>query len=285
MIAITGATGQLGRLVISSLLKKTPAANIIAAVRNAHKAKDLAAKGVQVRIADYNQPQAWDGALKGAEKVLLISASDVGQRARQHRSVIDAAKRTGVELLAYTSVLRADTSVLGIAAEHRETEAAIRASGLPSVLLRNGWYTENYLAGIPAALSMGAVYGCAGQGRISSASRADFAEAAAAVLTGDGQAGRGYELAGDAAYTLADLAAELTHQAGREIKYVNVSEAEYRGMLVKVGFPAMVAGFLADAETGISKGALFDESRQLSRMIGRPTTPLAVSVTAALKTA
>ena len=285
MIAITGATGQLGRLVISSLLKKTPAANIIAAVRNAHKAKDLAAKGVQVRIADYNQPQAWDGALKGAEKVLLISASDVGQRARQHRSVIDAAKRTGVELLAYTSVLRADTSVLGIAAEHRETEAAIRASGLPSVLLRNGWYTENYLAGIPAALSMGAVYGCAGQGRISSASRADFAEAAAAVLTGDGQAGRVYELAGDAAYTLADLAAELTHQAGREINYVNVSEAEYRGMLVKAGFPAMVAGLLADAETGISKGALFDESRQLSRMIGRPTTPLAVSVTAALKAA
>ena len=285
MIAITGATGQLGRLVISSLLKKTPAANIIAAVRNADKAKDLAAKGVQVRIADYNQPQAWDGALKGAEKVLLISASDVGQRARQHRSVIDAAKRTGVELLAYTSVLHADTSVLGIAAEHRETEAAIRASGLPSVLLRNGWYTENYLAGIPAALSMGAVYGCAGQGRISSGSRADFAEAAAAVLTGDGQAGKVYELAGDAAYTLADLAAELTHQAGREINYVNVSEAEYRGMLVKAGFPAMVAGLLADAETGISKGALFDESRQLSRMIGRPTTPLAVSVTAALKTA
>lgn len=282
MIAITGATGQLGRLVIESLLRKMSASNIIAAVRNAEKARDLAAKGVQVRIADYNQPSAWNAALADADKVLLISASEIGQRARQHRAVIEGAKRAGVKLLAYTSILHADTSVLGLAAEHRETEAAIRASGVPHVLLRNGWYTENYMAGVPAALSMNAVYGCAGEGRIAAAARADLAEAAAAVLTGDGQAGRTYELAGDAAFTLADLAAELSRQAGRDIRYVNLQEAEYRQMLMKAGFPEALAGLLADAEAGISRGALYDDSRQLSRLIGRPTTPLAASVAAAL---
>ena len=283
MIVITGATGQLGRLVIGSLLKKMPASEIIAAVRNGEKARDLAAKGVHVRIADYDQPQAWDGALKGAEKVLLISSSEIGQRARQHRSVIDAAKRAGVKLLVYTSVLHADTSVLGLAAEHRETEAAIRASGLPHTLLRNGWYTENYMAGIPAALSLGALYGCAGQGRIASAARSDFAEAAAAVLTADGQAGKVYELAGDRAYTMAELAAEISRQTGRSIKYVDLPEADFREALIKAGLPEAVASLVADSGTGASKGALFDESRDLARLINRPTTPLALSVTAALR--
>ena len=283
MIVITGATGQLGRLVIGSLLKKMPASEIIAAVRNGEKARDLAAKGVHVRIADYDQPQAWDGALKGAEKVLLISSSEIGQRARQHRSVIDAAKRAGVKLLVYTSVLHADISVLGLAAEHRETEAAIRASGLPHTLLRNGWYTENYMAGIPAALSLGALYGCAGQGRIASAARSDFAEAAAAVLTADGQAGKVYELAGDRAYTMAELAAEISRQTGRSIKYVDLPEADFREALIKAGLPEAVASLVADSGTGASKGALFDESRDLARLINRPTTPLALSVTAALR--
>lgn len=282
MIAVTGATGQLGRLVITSLLKKTPASNVIAAVRNADKARDLADKGVQVRIADYNDPAAWDAALKGAKKVLLISSSEIGQRARQHRSVIDAAKRQGVRLLAYTSILRADISVLGLAAEHRETEAFIRASGLPSVFLRNGWYTENYMAGIPAALSLGAVYGCAGQGRISSAARADFAEAAAAVLTIDGMEGKVYELAGDTAYTLADLASELSRRTGKGITYVNLPEAECRAALVRAGMPEHVASLIADSDTGVSAGALFDEGRQLSRLIGRPTTTLEASVRTAL---
>jgi NAD(P)H dehydrogenase (quinone) len=285
MIVITGATGHLGRLVIASLLKKMPASNIVAAVRNADKAKDLVAKGVQVRIADYNDQEAWDGALKGAEKVLLISSSEVGQRAKQHRSVIDAAIRADVTLLAYTSILHCDTSVLGIAAEHKATEEYIRASGLPVALLRNSWYTENYMAGIPAALSLGTMYGCAGQGRISSAARADFAEAAAMVMTAGGQAGKVYELAGDRAFTLAELAAEIARQSGKSIKYVDLPEADYRTALVKAGFPEAVAALLADSETGISKGALFDESRALSRLINRPTTPMAASVTTALRTA
>jgi NAD(P)H dehydrogenase (quinone) len=285
MIVITGATGHLGRLVIASLLKKMPASNIVAAVRNADKAKELVAKGVQVRIADYNDQEAWDGALKGAEKVLLISSSEVGQRAKQHRSVIDAAIRADVTLLAYTSILHCDTSVLGIAAEHKATEEYIRASGLPVALLRNSWYTENYMAGIPAALSLGTMYGCAGQGRISSAARADFAEAAAMVMTAGGQAGKVYELAGDRAFTLAELATEIARQSGKSIKYVDLPEADYRTALVKAGFPEAVAALLADSETGISKGALFDESRALSRLINRPTTPMAASVTTALRTA
>ncbi|MFZ2160743.1 MAG: SDR family oxidoreductase [Sideroxyarcus sp.] len=282
MILVTGATGQLGRLIIASLLKKVPASNIIAAVRNVEKAKDIAALGVQVRQADYNQPASWDAALKGADKVLLISSSEIGQRAKQHKSVIDAAKRTGVKLLAYTSVLRADTSPLGLAAEHKETEAAIRASGVPFVLLRHGWYTENYTMGIPGALAHGAVYGCAGDGRISSATRADYAEADVAALTADNQAGKVYELAGDTAYTLADLAAEISRQSGKNIGYVNLPEAEYKNVLVKVGLPEPVAALLSDSDTGVSKGGLFDDGHQLSKLIGRPTTPLAAAVKAAL---
>lgn len=282
MIVVTGATGQLGHLVIAALLKKVPAAQIVAAVRNVEKAKDLAALGVQVRQADYNQPASWDAALKGADKVLLISSSEIGQRARQHKAVIDAARRAGVKLLAYTSVLHADRSVLGLADEHRETEAHIRASGVPYVLLRNGWYTENYAMGVPTALSMGAVYGCAGDGRISSAARADYAEAAAVVLTSEGQAGKTYELAGDSAYTLSEFAAEISRQSGKAINYVNLPEAEYKKALLGAGLPELLAQLLADSDTGVSKGALFDESKQLSELIGRATTPMAASVKAAL---
>ncbi len=283
MIAVTGATGQLGQLVIAALLKKTPASNIVAAVRNIEKAKDIAAQGVQVRQADYNQPAAWDAALKGTDKVLLISSSEIGQRARQHKSVIDAAKRAGVKLLAYTSVLRADTSVLGLAAEHRETEDYIRASGLPFVFLRHGWYTENYAAGIPGALQHGGVYGCAGNGKIASATRADYAEADATALTIENQTGKIYELAGDTAYTLAEFAAEISRQTGKNIGYTNLPEADYKALLLKVGLPEPLAALLSDSDTGASKGALFDDGRQLSKLIGRPTTPLAKAVEAALK--
>jgi NAD(P)H dehydrogenase (quinone) len=282
MIVVTGATGQLGRLVIQSLLKKVPASSIVAAVRNVEKAQDLAALGVQVRQADYNQPASWDAALQGADKVLLISSSEIGQRAKQHQAVIDAAKRAGVKLLAYTSVLHADTSVLGLAGEHRETEAAIRASGLPFVLLRNGWYTENYAMGIPTALSLGAVYGCAGDGRISSAARADYAEAAATVLASDNQAGKTYELAGDSAYTLSEFASEISRQSGKAIGYVNLPEAEYKKALLGAGLPELLAELLANSDTGVSKGALFDDGCQLSKLIGRPTTPLAEVVAAAI---
>jgi len=282
MIVVTGATGHLGRLVIAALLKKVPASSIVAVVRNSEKARDLAELGVQVRYADYNQPPMWDGALKGADKVLLISSSEIGQRAKQHRSVIDAAKRAHVKLLVYTSILHADTSQLGLAAEHRETESLIRASGIPFALLRNGWYTENYTASISAALAHGAVYGCASEGRIASATRADYAEAAVAVLTAENQAGRIYELAGDTAYSLAELAAEISRQSGKKIGYVNLPEAEYKNFLVKSGLPDAVATLLADSDTGVSKGALFDDGHQLSKLIGRPTTSLATAVEAAV---
>jgi len=282
MIVVTGATGELGRLVIAALLKKVPASKIVAAVRNVEKAGDLAESGIQVRYADYSQPASWDEALKGADKVLLISSSEIGQRVNQHRSVIDAAKRSGVQLLAYTSVLHAGTSPLGLAAEHRETEALLGASGVSFVLLRNGWYTENYTAGVPAALAHGAVYGCAGDGRISSAARADYAEAAAVVLTADNQAGRVYELAGDTSYTLTELSAEISRQSGKNIGYVNLPEAEYKSVLIKVGLPEIIAELLANSDTGASKDALFDDSRQLSKLIGRPTTSLATAIAAVM---
>ncbi|MFZ2949697.1 MAG: SDR family oxidoreductase [Desulfuromonadaceae bacterium] len=280
MIVVTGASGQLGRLVIASLLKKVPAKEIVAAVRNVEKARDLAESGVQVRYADYSKPASWDEALQGADKVLLISSSEIGQRANQHRTVIEAAKRSGVKLLAYTSVLHAGTSPLGLAAEHRDTEAFLHASGVPFVLLRNGWYTENYTAGVPAALAHGGVYGCAGDGRISSAARADYAEAAATVLTSDNQAGRVYELAGDTSYTLTELAGEISRQSGKDIGYANLPQSDYKDLLIKVGLPEVLAELLADSDTGASKGALFDDSRQLSTLIGRATTPLATAIAA-----
>lgn len=282
MIVITGATGQLGRHVITSLLTKVPADSLVVAVRNEEKAKDFAALGVQVRYADYNQPASWDTALQGADKVLLISSSEIGQRVKQHSAVIDAAKRAGVKLLAYTSVLHADTSVLGLADEHRQTEAAIQASGVPFVMLRNGWYTENYTASIPAALSLGALYGCAGDGRISSAAREDYAEAAAVVLTSDHQAGKIYELAGDNAFTLSEFAAEISRQSGKTIPYVNLPEEAYKTALLDAGLPDFLAELLANSDTGVSKGALFDDGQQLSKLIGRQLATWESVITAAM---
>jgi NAD(P)H dehydrogenase (quinone) len=282
MIVVTGATGQLGRLVIDALLKTQSAKEIVAAVRSPEKASDLAALGVQVRRADYNEPATLDAAFKGADKLLLISSSELGRRAVQHRAAIDAAKRSGVQLIGYTSVLHADKSPLGLADEHRETEEALRASAVPFVLLRNGWYTENYTRSLVQALEHGAILGSAGDGRISSAARADYAQAAAAVMTQDVQAGRIYELAGDTAYTLAELAAEVARQSGTQVEYRNLSEPDYKAALVSAGLPEAVAALLSDSDTGASKGALFDEGHQLSQLIGRPTTPLATVVAASL---
>ena len=285
MIVITGATGQLGRLVIQSLLKTVPANEIVAAVRSPEKAADLAALGVQVRRADYTQADTLAAAFTGAEKLLLISSSEVGSRTPQHRAVVDAAKAAGVTLIAYTSVLHADTSPLGLAAEHVETEAMLRDSGLPFVLLRNGWYTENYLASMPAALAHGALMGSAGNGRIASAARADYADAAAAVLTQKDPAGQVYELAGDTGYTLTEFAAEVARQSGKAVVYKDMPQADFEAALVSVGLPPAVADLLADSDAGAAKGALFNDGHQLSRLIGRPTTSMADSVTAALKTA
>lgn len=276
MIVVTGATGQLGRLVIDALLRTQPAAQIVAAVRSPDKAADLAARGVLVRKADYSQPETLDGAFAGAEKVLLISSSEVGQRASQHQAVIDAAKRADVALLAYTSLLHADSSPLALAHEHAQTEAALVASGLPVALLRNGWYTENYAQTIPAAIEHGAVLGSAGDGRIASAARADYADAAAAVLVSpQPQAGRVYELAGDSAYTLAEFAAEIALQSGKPVAYRNLSQADYRAALEQIGLPSPVADLLSDSDAGAAKGGLFDDGHALSQLIGRPTTPLA----------
>lgn len=273
MIAVTGATGQLGRLVIEALLKKVPAAEIIAAVRSPEKAKDIAALGVQVRKADYSQPETLVSAFSGVEKVLLISSSEVGAREAQHKSVIAAAKEAGVSLLAYTSLLHADTTPLGLGSEHRSTEQALIASGVPFALLRNGWYTENYAASIAPAVAHGAFIGAAGEGKVASASRQDYAEAAAAVLTSSDAAGKTYELAGDTAYTLAEFSAEIAQESGKEIQYVNMSQAEFSAALKGAGLPDWLAEMLADSDAGAAQGALFDDGRTLSKLIGRPTTP------------
>jgi NAD(P)H dehydrogenase (quinone) len=283
-ILVIGASGQLGRLVIEALLKTVPAADIAAGVRTPANAADLAKLGVDVRQADYTRPEALEQAFAGIERVLLISSNELGQRATQHQNVIDAAKKAGVKLLAYTSVLHADTSPLGLAEEHRQTEAVLRASGVPFVVLRNGWYTENYTASIPAALAHNAFLGSAGDGRISSAARADYAAAAAAVLTAKSDlAGKIYELAGDESYTLTQFAAEIARQSGKAVGYHNLPEAEFKAVLVDAGLPEPLAGLLSDSDTGVSKGAIFDDSRQLSKLIGRPTTPFATTIAAALK--
>jgi len=278
MIAITGATGHLGRLVIQELVKKIPANQIIAAVRNPAKAQDLAQMGVTVREADYDKPETWRGALAGASKVLLISSSDVGKRAAQHRTVIDASKQAGAGLLVYTSLLRAATSGLGIAIEHRATEEIIRKSGMPFVVLRNGWYLENHTEHLAQALEHGVILGSAGAGRIASASRSDYAEACVAALTGDGHANKIYELAGDHAFTLAELAGEVSRKSGKAVKYEDMSAADYERALLGVGLPAPVAEMLVDCDVATARGDLDSDSADLRMLIGRPTVTLAAAV-------
>ena len=283
MIVVTGATGQLGRLVVKALLEKTSPSTVIAAVRNPDKAQELAQSGVQVRTADYDRPETLVSALKGAEKVLLISGNTLGQRVAQHRAVIDAARRSGVQLIAYTSVLHAPTTALFVGPDHRETEAALKASGVPTVILRNGWYSENYLFRAAGAVKSGALLGCAGDGRISAAPRADYAQAAATALTKPEQAGRVYELAGDQAFTLPELASELSRQTGRPIRYQNVSESEFAVALEKNGIPSAYAPMMARSDALAAEGALFETGRQLSGLIGRPSTPLATVIEQAIR--
>ena len=278
MIAITGATGQLGQHVIASLFNTTAAAQLVAVVRNPAKAAALSQQGVSVRQADYGDETALTQALQGVEKLLIISSSEVGQRAPQHRNIIKAAKAAGVKFIAYTSLLHADTSPLGLAVEHIETEKMLADSGIPYALLRNGWYTENYLASAPAALEHGVFIGAAGEGKIASATRADYAAAAARVMTEDGHAGKVYELAGDNGWTLSELAAALAKQSGKNVVYQNLGQADFAAALKSVGLPAGLADMLADSDIGAAKGGLFDDSHTLSTLIGRPTTSLADSV-------
>ncbi|EBY0317123.1 SDR family oxidoreductase [Salmonella sp. 741265050_HSA] len=281
MIAITGATGQLGQHVIENLLKTAPASHLIAIVRNPKKAAPLSQRGITVRQADYANEAALTTALQGVDKLLLISSSEVGQRTAQHRNVIQAAIAAKVKFIAYTSLLHADKSPLALADEHIETEKMLAESGIPHTLLRNGWYTENYLASVPAALKHGVFIGAAGEGKIASAMRADYA-AAARVIREEGHAGNVYELAGDDAWTLSQLADELTHQSGKKIVYQNLSEVDFAAALKGAGLPDGLADMLANSDAGAAKGGLFDDSHTLRKLIGRPTTTLTESLRSVL---
>lgn len=281
-IAITGASGQLGRLVIARLRTEVPASDIVALVRTPAKAADLS---VDVREADYTRPDTLDKALVGIDTLLMISGSEVGQRVVQHRNIIEAAKKAGVKRVVYTSLLHADRSTLSLAPEHIETEALLKASGLSITLLRNGWYTENYTASVGPAVANGAFIGSAGEGKIASAARADYADAAVAVLTTAGHEGKTYELAGDSAYTLAELAAEISRQTGKPIPYKNLPPADYAAALTEAGVPAPWPEALASFDIAAAKGALFDDGHVLSKLIGRSTTSLSDVVAAALKRA
>lgn len=283
MIAVTGATGNLGRDVVRLLLKRVAASEVIAIVRNVGKAQGLAALGVTVREADYSKPETLTRAFVGAEKVLLISSSEIGQRTSQHKAVVDAAKKAGVELLVYTSILAADTTPLVLAVEHSATEAYIRTSGIPFVILRNGWYQENHTAGLAFAIQHGALLGAAGNGRFAAAARADYAEAAVVVLTENGHVRKLYELGGDAPYTLTEFAAEVSRQTGKTILYHDLPQEKYAEALAGFGLPETIAQAVADADAGAAKGALDITSRELSKLLGRPTTSLSAAIGSALK--
>lgn len=274
-IAVTGATGQLGRLALAHLKTRVP--GIVALARDPAKAADL---GVEVRAFDYARPDA--AALTGVTTLALISSSSFDDRAGDHARAIAAAKAAGVGHIVYTGILKGPASPMKIATDHIATEAALAESGIPHTVLRNGWYTENYTGSLGGAVAHGAMVGSAGEGRISSAARADFAEALVAVLTTEGHAGKAYELAGDAAYTMAEMAAEVSRVTGKTIPYQSLPEEVYAGILASFGLPPAFAALLADADAQAAKGALYDDSRTLSRLIGRPTTPMAATVAAAL---
>ena len=274
-IAITGATGQLGRLAIAAL--KARGATPIALVRDTAKAADL---GVPARAFDYRTADA--AALEGVETLVLISSNDFDDRAGQHRKVIAAAKEAGVGRIIYTSILKGDASPMILAQDHIATEAAIRDSGIAATILRNGWYTENYTGARGVALEHGAILGAAAEGRVSTAARKDYAEAIAVTALDAGHAGKVYELAGDEGYTLAELAAEVARQSGKPVGFVNLPQADYAKALEGFGLPAGFAAVLADSDARAGEGALFDDSRTLSRLIGRATTPMSATVRDAL---
>lgn len=283
-ILVTGAAGQLGRLVVSSLVARDAAHHIVGITRRIEAAAELEANGIEMQVADYAHPESLKQPMDGVERLLIISADEVGQRVTNHRNVIEAAKAAGVKAIVYTSLLHADTSPLSLAGEHLQTEAMLADSGIPYVVLRNGWYTENDLAFLPVVLAQGMMIGASGDGRFSWAARRDYAEAAAVVLTGnDIEGGRMYELAGDIGVTRAELADEISRQSGRPVQYKNLSASDYRSALVGFGLPEVLADVLTSSDTGAAERALYDDRHDLSRLIGRSTTPLANSVADALK--
>ncbi len=285
MIVVTGTTGKFGRHVVEHLIKRgVPAEEIAAAVRNPQKADDLAAQGVQVRHADYDRPETLAAAFANADKLLFVSSNGPDDlRIGQHRAVVDGAKTAGVKLIAYTSITAADTNPLAVARVHRDTEEALAASGLPTVLLRNTWYTENYTAGLSDAVERGMIVGSAGAGRIASATRADLAEAAAVVLAAEQpQAGKVYELTGDTAWSLPELATETAAVSGKPVAYTNLPTEQYAQILAGAGLPGFLVETLVDADVNISEGALQTVTGDLSALLGRPTSNLHEAIAQAL---
>lgn len=278
-IGVAGATGQLGQKVIENLKKTVPAEQIVALVRNPEKAKDL---GVEVRAFDYNDAEQVTEALKGLSKVLLISGNEFGQRFTQHKNVIDGAKKAGVPYVAYTSLLRVDVSSLALAPDHKATEEYLKASGLNYTFLRNGWYIENYTVSLGGVLHSGAVYGSAGEGKISAATRNDFAKAAVKVLTTEGHDNKVYELGG-ASFTLAEYAAEIAKQSGRDIRYVDLPVEEYAKVLEEhTGLPAPLARLFAGIDVEIARGELETDDDALKTLAGGHLETLEDAVKAAL---
>jgi NAD(P)H dehydrogenase (quinone) len=275
MIVVTGATGQLGQLVIDGLLERVPAGQVVAAVRSPEKAAPLAARGVTVRAADYNQPDQLSTAFAGADRVLLISSNAVAQSVAQHTAVVEAVRQAGAGLLAFTSLWHADTTSMPTATAHRATEPIIRDSGVPYTFLRNNLYTEHYAAQIRQAVQSGVFVGSAGDGRVASATRADYAAAAVAVLTGEGHENTVYELGGDVAWNYAELAEVLSTLSGHAVVYKSISPAEHRELLVAAGLPPVIADLFVNTYAAIAGGELADTPGDLRHLIGRPTTPLA----------
>lgn len=279
---VTGATGHVGRLALEALLARGVApTDLVATGRRIETLADLAARGIAVRRADYDDPATLDDAFAGATKLLFVSGSEVGRRLPQHRNVVDAAVRAGVRHLVYTSGPRADLSTLPVNADHKATEEYIAASGIPATMLRNNWYHENYLPDLATARAGGEIVSATGTGRIASASRADYAEGAAAVLTQDGHEKKVYELGGDSAWDYDELVATLSQIVGHEVVRRDVTPDERHALLLAAGLPDDVASFVVALDTAIAHGALADVTGDLSRLIGRPTTPLATTLAAA----